>query len=363
MVYPINKIQDSFIKFKWLTKTASVDELPSTFSFKPISEAQLDDVECRATEALVFQRPQEESGLYRKSYQAFFQSLLASAWIHGEEYPHLLRSHFLAGPKVVSYWKRYGTNYISQPHPLFSLHTDKPLELFCSTDFTGNNPPSTSSFQPSHNGIFERSFDQINLSGGCRRHSPFPFAHTLFLYSTNYSSVQDDSVALMSLFAQSAGHTVQDGFSFREHLRYPLSTQAIVLRGKWLNFYCYQLNTLDLSPKEGATDLDERVNIIWVGPKMKLYDDIDPGVGLVGFNRECAALLLQFLFNDQFRERPEVSGYDLLRAKELEIFRERKDIRKKKIEIQRAKGIAKIRKNELINKTIAAATTTDVDNN
>ena len=104
VVYPINKIQDSFIKFKWLTKTASVDELPSTFSFKPISEAQLDDVECRATEALVFQRPQEESGLYRKSYQAFFQSLLASAWIHGEEYPHLLRSHFLAGPKV-SYWK------------------------------------------------------------------------------------------------------------------------------------------------------------------------------------------------------------------------------------------------------------------
>ena len=195
VVYPINKIQDSFIKFKWLTKTASVDELPSTFSFKPISEAQLDDVECRATEALVFQRPQEESGLYRKSYQAFFQSLLASAWIHGEEYPHLLRSHFLAGPKVVSYWKRYGTNYISQPHPLFSLHTDKSLELFCSTDFTGNNPPSTSSFQPSHNGIFERSFDQINLSGGCRRHSPFPFAHTLFLYSTNYSSVQDDSVA------------------------------------------------------------------------------------------------------------------------------------------------------------------------
>ena len=40
-----------------------------------------------------------------------------------------------------------------------------------------------------------------------RRHSPFPFAHTLFLYSTNYSSVQDDSVALMSLFATESSCT------------------------------------------------------------------------------------------------------------------------------------------------------------
>ena len=363
MVYPINSIQDSFIKFRWVTKTALVNDLPSNFSYKPIDEALLDDIECRATEALVFQRPPPES---REPYQAFFQSLLASAWIRGEEYPHLLQSHLMFDPKIMSYWKRDGVNYVCQPHPLFSLHTTHPLELFSGADFTGENPVPSISFQPAHNSIFDRAFDQIHLSGGCRRYGPYPFAHTLFLHSASTSfGAQPDTVALLNLFGQSAGYTVQEGFSFREDLRYPLSTQAVVAQGNWLSFYCYQLNTLDLSPKNGEVDFeaptDERVNIIWVGPKMKLYEDIEPGVKLIGFNRECATMLLQFLFNDKFKELPEVSGHDLLRAKELRKLAMRKDMRKKLIATRRAKTIARVKKNEWINKTFPITDSNDTD--
>ena len=154
--------------------------------------------------------PQEESGLnYRKSYEAFFQSLLASAWIHGEEYLTSLATVSLLGWAQSSQLLEAIWNELHQSttRTRSRIVTDKSLELFCSTDSTGNNPPSTSAFQPGHTMVsLIGAFDQINpIWWLSTYHTGFPFAHTLFLYSTKLTALmQDDSVCSdASLFAQS----------------------------------------------------------------------------------------------------------------------------------------------------------------
>ena len=351
VVHPTSETLDSLLKYQWLTKTATVGELPDSFSFKKVDETLLEDFERRAAEALAFQRPPKTRDRL-EPHQALLQSLLASVWGCGENYPHLLQSHFLFEPKLECYWKRFGVNYITQPRPLFSLHTAQPLELFSSPQFTGDNSPPPIHYQPSHMGLFERSFDQIAVSGGCRRHSPFPFAHTLLLHSQQRNSlVQTDTLALTNLFAQTAGHTVQDGYPFNKHLHFPLSIQAVVSNGELFSFYCYQLNTLNLTPEDNkitrsSNTLDDRMNILWIGPKMRLYKEINRGIGLVGFNPECASLLLQFFFNDRFREKPEQSGFTLVNTKKFHMLQRRRERKAMIAEKKLARRIAKRNENK-----------------
>ena len=327
MVRPTTETSDPLLKYQWLTKTTVVRDLPDSFAHSQQSEALLEDFKRRATEALAFKRP-PKTLIMSEENEALFLSLLASAWVRGEEFPHLLHSNLTSAPKVECYWQRCGINYISQPCPLFVLHAAQPLELFCKLSFTGEEEYPPVQYEPYHMGFFEHSFDQITVSGGCKRLSPFPFAHTLFLHSreTNTSD-QINALALMHLFAQSAGQTVQNGYPFNKHLHYPLASQAIVTNGKDFSFYCFQLNTLDLF-SENSNDKhqsdQERRNVLWIGPTLKLYQKVDPGVGLIGFNPKCSGMFLQFLFNNHFRQKPSESGFSLAKAEKKNIILRRK---------------------------------------
>lgn len=325
VVRPTTETSDPFMKYQWLTKTSVVYDLPDSFPYTRQSEFLLEDFERRATEALVFKRPPKTLKGSEEN-EALFQSLLASAWLRGEEFPHLLHSNLTFTPNVECYWQRHGVNYICQPRPLFILHTAQPLDLFCKPSFDGGERCPPVRHQPYHMGFFEHSFDQITCSGGCRRLSIFPFTHTLFLHSRPSStSSQTDALALMHLFAQSAGQTVQNGYRFDKHLHYPLSNQAIVTNGREFSFYCYQLNTLDLSSEDNSDEQDGgRHNVLWIGPSLKLYEKVNPGVGLKGFNPACGSLLLQFLFNNLLRQKPTESGFSLAKAEAKKILLRRK---------------------------------------
>jgi hypothetical protein len=208
-------------------------------------------------------------------------------------------------PKVEAYWRRNGENYISQVEPLYIMHTNMALGLFCQPDYVGDGLAPVQ-YTPLHFGFFKRSFDQILPFGGSQSFGPFTLAHTLFMvdekrWNTSYAHTQ----GLVQLFAQTAANTVQSRFKLDRDLEYPLTTQGIVTDGKRFTFVCFQLNTLNL--QKGSED-NGKYNVFWAGPSLDLYRDVVVGKKLVGFNRDCARLIFKFLLHQPVRRRPRLMG-------------------------------------------------------
>jgi len=157
-------------------------------------------------------------------------------------------------------------------------------------------------------GLFEHSFDQINVFGGCKRQSPYPFSHMLFVLDrTSHTPEQSFAHALMQMFTQSAAQTVQNGFKLDKDLYFPLSSQAVLTDGKRFSFACYQLNTLDFTKESQSS----KYNYLWVGPSIDLYEYISSDCEVVGLNEECVKIVLQFLLNKPLRKRPPHSGFKI----------------------------------------------------
>ncbi len=295
VVHPHTKAVDPFTKYQWLTKSVSIQGLPDKIQNIQIpNESITDDVIKRAEEYLVFQdhnRPNYR--IPELKISGLIQSTLASVWPLANEYAHLRESHLTFEPTVECYWRRDGHNFICQNTPLHILHTAHGLDLFCEPDAQlGAIPPIK--FLPSSLGVFKRSFDQITPFGGCRRHGPFPMAHTLF--TTYRSCVNNEQLlahGLIQLFAQAAGEGVHKGFKLDQPVPFPLVNQGIVTDGQYFTFVAFQLNTLDFRQDSS----DTRHNVFWAGPTMRLYDNVIPGDKLEGVNKSCASLIVRFLLN------------------------------------------------------------------
>ena len=226
-------------------------------------------------------------------------SALASLWMSGEE--HLRTSSLTSNPRVESFWRRAGYNFLCVSHPLFILHCPQPLDLFTDSTLLHHRalaPPSGHT-HPRFLGLFEHSFDQITPFSGCHRFSPTPFTHTVFCMEQRANSHEQLLAhGLMQLFSQAAAECVQNGYPLDQDLVYPLASQGVLTDGHQLTFLAYQLNTLDLQGDRG------RRTVMWVGPTVELFCE-----GRV--NRDCSDLLVQFITHRPTRDRPSKSGFGL----------------------------------------------------
>ena len=297
------------MKYQWLTKSVVVNDLPEQIlCMDPPNDSIVKDFHRRAREFLAFQvcnKPHWQS-FTPLELSSFFQSVLASLWTHGSEYEHLVQSHMTFSRKVKCYWRRSGDNFLCISSPLYVLRTTKALGLFCEPNFQGDTIPPLQ-YKPFHLGLFEHSIDQILPSGGIQSRGPFPMVHTLFVHDPNSKTgEQIHAHGLMQLFAQTAAEAVQNGFKLDQDLPYPLVNQGIVTDGRKFTFMCFQLNTLDLREESESSGIN---NVFWAGPSLDLYDNIQKGEGVEGFNEECTGLLLKFLVNEPIRYKPRMWGY------------------------------------------------------
>ena len=70
-----------------------------------------------------------------------------------------------------------------------------------------------------------------------------------------------------------------------------MTSQLVLTDGHWIQFFTYQLNTLHLWKPNSANPLR---NLLWVGPRMQLYDTNQHGV-IQGVNQEAVQMILQML--------------------------------------------------------------------
>ena len=303
VVRPITEISDPLTKFRWLTKSVFVEGLPDAISsLQPPEDAVIIDFEGRVCDFLAYQvrKPHRGRGLYdQEIVEGLIQSSLSSVWPLASDYRHLRSSHMTVRPNVECYWRRCSRNYISQTQPLYIMHTNMALGLFCSSDFVGDGLVEAQ-YLPLHLGLFKRSFDQILPFGGSRNFSSHSMAHTLFMMnSKNCESENLLAHGLLQLFSQSAAEAVQNGFKIDQDLPYPLVSQGIITDGQKFTFVCLQLNTLDLRDESE----DGKCNVFWGGPTLNLYDKVNVGQGFDNFNKGCAEFIFKFLLHEPLRRR------------------------------------------------------------
>ena len=299
MVHPQVELADPLTKYQWLTKSVVVNDLPECIkSQNPPSDSILKDFEERSCEFLAFQK--REQRMDESAVSALLQSTLTSVWQLADEYSHLRSSHLAVNPLIEGYWRKNGESYICQTQPLYILHCNLALGLFCDSTYVGKEGLPPVQYSPLHLGLFRRSFDQIDPFCGAQRFSPFTLAHTVFMVDTKHRSPEHlYTHGLLQLFSQSVAGAVQNRFKLDSDLPYPLATQGIITNGEKFTFVCFQLNTLDLRDKPES----EKCNIFWAGPIMDLYERATIGDGVEGFSTSCAELIIKFLLHRPVRRR------------------------------------------------------------
>ena len=326
-VYPYSETGGVLQKYQFLTNTTVINGLPETFDSNVSPEEHpIKDVTQRAAEFLI-DRSQNVSPESRfQKYEiadGFLQSFLVSIWQLGTRYPHIVHSHLARKPRIEAYWQKNGTNYVTFPKPMSLLYTTSPLKLFCDPEYIIDSTTIPSiDYRPTNIGLFERSFDTIDVCGGCKRQGPYPFGHTLFLFDRTQNTLeQTHSHALMAMFAQTSAQTVQNGFKLDQDLAYPLCMQAILTNGQRFTFACYQLNTLDFRQKSSTN----RQNYLWLGPTLNFYDYISLQSGeVIGLNEDVMKYICQFILNKPFRKRPPHSGFMVDIHKQMDTDKRRK---------------------------------------
>lgn len=305
VVQNLTEISDPLTKYQWLTKSTLEEGLPQSITSRSLpSDSLVDSFEERACDFLAYQMRRQYNGkgpCSPDTVSGLLQSTLSSIWpLAGDaEYQHLRDSHMTPSPEVECYWRRDGESYLSRTRPLYVMHADMALGLFCKSDYIGGGVPPVR-YTPLHLGVFQHCFDQILPFGGSRNFGPFTLAHTVFVMDQkNHTPEGFYTHGLIQLFAQSAAEAVQIGFGIDQDLLYPLVTQGIVTNGQKFTFVCFQLNTLDMRREADAG----KCNVFWAGPSLQLYDSTEPGEGLRNFNRECAELIIKFLLHRPVRSR------------------------------------------------------------
>lgn len=334
-VYPYSEIDDVLKKYQFLTKTSIYNHLPKIFNqHVQIEETLVQNLIERAEQFLV-DRSQYASSTMKKSEvsDGLLQSLLTGIWQLGAKYPHIVNSHIARNPRVEMYWRRNSTSYICFPKPTNILFSTSPHQLFMEESITTADqilspdiPVPEAYFNPiTEIRLFQRSFDQIDVCGGCKRQSPYPFAHTLFMFQRSRNTTeQTHAHALMSMFCQTAAQTVQNGFKLDSDLVYPLSVQAILTDGRKFSFACFQLNTLDFRFDSKSS----KENYLWLGPSLDLYSYISPNGELMDVDRDVVKYICQFLLNKPLRKRPPHSGFMLDTLKKIDLEK-RRSLRRK----------------------------------
>ena len=304
VVHQHSQTQRPLEDYRWLTGSVLEDGLPARLPPVETEAEELKLFEERLAAAVSEQGPRWPKG---KKGVAKLRNVLSSAllglWMSGAD--HLRTASLTHEPRVESFWRCDGNNFLCVTNPLFILHSTQPLTLF-SDPIHCYEPLLSVASNPRHIGLFQRSFDQITPFAGCQRFSPTGFTHTVFSANLQTRN-QEQTVAhgLMQLFSLSSAECVQNGYPLDTDLVHPLSLQAVVNTGLELTFLAFQLNTLSIKSWERG-----RRNVLWVGPTLELFSE-----GHV--NRKCSELMWQFLMHAPNRKRPALSGFGLKSASDI----------------------------------------------
>lgn len=126
--------------------------------------------------------------------------------------------------------------------------------------------------------------------------------HTLLLTNVNKLTYeQQQAYGIMSMFGSLVALAMDSGVKMGEHLEKPLVTKCVITDGIQFTLMCYQLNTLSFQEDSGIK------NFAWASHSMNLfeksaskvrpalYEILDGGNDVPGFNDECFKSILAFL--------------------------------------------------------------------
>jgi len=112
---------------------------------------------------------------------------------------------------------------------------------------------------------------------------------------------QQQAYGIMSMFGSLVALAMDSGVKMGEHLETPLVTKCVITDGIQFTLMCYQLNTLSFQEDSGIK------NCAWASHSMNLfeksaskvrpvlYEILDAGDDVPGFNDECFKSILAFL--------------------------------------------------------------------
>ncbi|XP_051750703.1 LOW QUALITY PROTEIN: 39S ribosomal protein S30, mitochondrial [Ctenopharyngodon idella] len=238
-----------------------------------------------------------------------------------KENPVLCLSSLDFDPQVNYYWLR-GERTIPAGHrsgriePMRFQIDDKPhsqiripqqLPEFVPLEAETSAEVPAISLAPDRLPLFRRQYDN-NIFIGAKLEDPCSYGHTQFhmvpdrfrrdkMSKKGLSDQVEVSLranGIASLFAWTGAQAMYQGFWSEEDVSRPFVSQAVITDGQFFSFFCYQLNTLALSPR--ADGNNARKNLCWGTESMRLYERVTDG-DIVGWNDAVLRLLLQFLLN------------------------------------------------------------------
>ena len=124
------------------------------------------------------------------------------------------------------------------------------------------------------------------------------------MFLTNINKLtyeQQQAYGIMSMFGSLVALAMDDGVQVGQHLQKPLVTKCVITDGIQFTLMCYQLNTLSFQEDSGIK------NCAWVSHSMNLFEMtaakakpllfeiLDVGDKVPGFNDECFKTVLAFL--------------------------------------------------------------------
>lgn len=156
-------------------------------------------------------------------------------------------------------------------------------------------------------GVYRHPIVHLRSEPGFQNSSlnQYPYNHMLFLTNThNLTHDQQKAFGIMSMFSSLVALAMNRGVKMGQHLSEPLVTKCAVTDGIQFTLMCYQLNTLSFQEDTGIK------NCAWASPNINLftkqdktvagvwsilYESLERGDKVSGFNDECFKTILAFL--------------------------------------------------------------------
>ncbi|TRY95878.1 hypothetical protein DNTS_021405 [Danionella cerebrum] len=332
VVYPQTFAINADKWYQHFTKTAYISGLPEKYTGKDFSAA-LDETLFAEVKSVV-QTSLLQERWYLKKSKAFLQKqqlhdvapfirnlVLCLRNLVTKANPVLAGSSVDIEPQVHFYWLR-GESTVPRGHrggridpmrfqiddtPITQIRIHQQLPEFLPLEDKTSSEVPVITLAPDLLPLFRRQYDN-NIYIGAKLEDPCSYGHTQFhmvpdrfcrkLMSKRGLNDQIEvflrANGIASLFAWTGAQAMYQGFWSEEDVTRPFVSQAVITDGQFFSFFCYQLNTLGLSPR--ADGLTDRNNVCWGTESMPLYEKIRNGE-IVGWNDEVLRVLLQFFLN------------------------------------------------------------------
>ncbi|XP_043096784.1 39S ribosomal protein S30, mitochondrial [Puntigrus tetrazona] len=329
VIYPQTSALNADKWYQHYTKTAYLSGLPEKHESAPaVDESVLSEVRSVVCSSILQEHWHKKKArtFVHKEQERLVTPFLRNAvsglkHLLAKENPALSLSTLDFDPQVSYYWLR-GERTVPAGHrrgrvePMRFQIDDKPhsqirslqqLPEFVPLEAEISAEVPVITLAPNLLPLFRRQYDN-NIFIGAKLDDPCCYGHTQFHMipdkfrrdkmskrgNSDQVEVSLRANGISSLFAWTGAQAMYQGFWSEEDVSRPFVSQAVITDGQFFSFFCYQLNTLALSPR--ADGSNSRKNLCWGTESMRLYERITDG-DVVGLNDAVLKLLLQFLLN------------------------------------------------------------------